>query len=358
MRRVSGKFAKPGMVLGRPVYDSNGFIMFDMKTKLLAEDVQKLALLEVAEVIVEDPRVDDVPVMPLIPPELEAQATQALRQLLTENDDPDRIHPVLLSELEKPIMGMVRELFPDCLGEPSSIGSTTDADYRLGRPVRAAGLCLLLGRKAGMKALELGAVGLAAVLMEVGTVALPPGTLEQSDWVLGTEPDDFRRHPELGAAILDRSGRAEAVVRAVGEHHERWDGSGYPKGLKGDEISYGARILAIADAYFEMVSSRATRPGFPAQEAVEFVMAGAGDLFDPELVATFVHEVPLYPTGVTVKLNTGEFGIVSDGNVGFVGRPTIRICVSEDGRRVTNPYDLDLTEPENHGRLVVKVLEY
>lgn len=358
MRRVSGKFAKPGMVLGRTVYDSNGFIMFDMKSKLSAEDVQKLSLHEVAEVIVEDPRVDDVPVMPLIPPELEAQATQALRQLLTENDDPEQIHPVLLSEIEKPIMAMVRELFPDCLGEPSAVGSASDADYRFVRPVRAAGLSLLLGRKAGMKALELTAVGLASALMEVGTVALPPGTLEESDWVLGTEPDDFRRHPELGAAILNRSGRAEEVVRAVGEHHEHWDGSGYPNGLKGDEISYGARILAIADAYFEMVSRRATRPGFPPQEAMEFIMAGAGELFDPDLAQTFAREVPLYATGVTVKLNTGEYGIVSDGNVGFVGRPTIRICVNEDGRRVTVPYDLDLTEAENHGRLVTKVIEY
>ena len=116
--------------------------------------------------------------------------------------------------------------------------------------------------------------------------------------------------------------------------------------------------MAIADAYFEMVSKKATRDPFQPQDAVEFIMAGSGDLFDPDLVGIFTREVPLYPTGVTVKLNTGEYGIVSDGNIGHIGRPTVRICVDASGARLRNPYDFDLTEPENQGCMVVKVLEY
>ncbi len=217
MRRVSGRYAKPGMVLGRPIYDSRGLILFERKTKLSEDDVQKLVLYGVSEVIVDDPRVEDVPVQPLLPPELEAEASLALRQLLTEAAGESEIHPALLAELERPVFNMVRELFPDCMGEPSATGGTTEDDYRYVRPVKAAGLSMLIGRKAGMGAPALGVVGLASMLMDVGTIGLPVGALEQSDWVLGSESEEFRRHPELGAAVLERSSRAEPLVQAVAQ---------------------------------------------------------------------------------------------------------------------------------------------
>ena len=71
-----------------------------------------------------------------------------------------------------------------------------------------------------------------------------------------------------------------------------------------------------------------------------------------------MREVPLYPTGVTVRLNTGELGIVSDANLGYVGRPKVRICVDERSRAVKEPYDLDLSDMEHQGKLVVQVVDY
>ncbi len=87
-------------------------------------------------------------------------------------------------------------------------------------------------------------------------------------------------------------------------------------------------------------------------------MAYSGELFDPELVQAFSRQVPLYPTGITLRLNTGEVAIVSDANMGHIGRPTVRICYDDRGKPVREPYDIDLSDPTNQGRLVAQILEY
>ena len=90
-------------------------------------------------------------------------------------------------------------------------------------------------------------------------------------------------------------------------------------------------------------------------EAVEYVMAYSGEHFDPEVVKTFARQVPLYPTGVTVMLNSGEVGIVSDANTGHIARPIVRICVDARGWACSDPQDVDLSLAEYQSVVVVKV---
>ena len=79
---------------------------------------------------------------------------------------------------------------------------------------------------------------------------------------------------------------------------------------------------------------------------------------DPELVQLLTRQIPLYPTGVMVRLNTGEVGLVSDSNKGHIGRPTVRVCQGKDGSEEVDPYDLNLSHPEQQDRLITQVLEY
>ena len=127
-------------------------------------------------------------------------------------------------------------------------------------------------------------------------------------------------------------------MEAVGQHHERWDGSGYPARMQGEDISPFARIIAMADTYFEMVSRRPGREAYMPHEAVEFILAYNGVLFDPELVQIFTRLVPLYPTGTTVRLNTGELGIICDANMSHIGRPVMRVCFNSEQGILAKPY--------------------
>ncbi|MCH7482549.1 MAG: HD domain-containing protein [Chloroflexi bacterium] len=359
MRRISARYARPGMVLHRPVYDNAGILLFEPNTVLDTSRLEKLRLYTVGEIIVDDPRVADVPVQPLIGPELEAEAVRSLRDIVLESGETGEVHELLMRQLEKPIYAMARELFPDVIGEPNLSGAQTVEDYRFVRPIKVASMAMLLGRKSGYDMLKLSALGMAAALMDIRAKLSDEAAFALFEPMASPPAAHVAGHPVWGLAAVAAGGRASAEVQtAIAQHHERWDGSGYPKGLVGEAIFEPARIIAVADTYFDLVSVHPRRPAAMPHEAVEYVMGSSGELLAPALVEVFVREVPLYPTGVTVRLNTGELGIVSNGNLGFVGRPTVRICMDADSRPIKEPYDFDLSDPEHQGTLVVQVVDY
>ena len=358
MRRVSARCLKPGMVVGKAICDSYGNVLFDAGAKLPPDGPQKLSIHGVLEVLVEDWRVADVPVEPSFPAELEAEAAQALRQLLTESRGCTAIDEMLLSQLETPLHRMIRTLFPEVMGEVNVAGCTSVDEFRYVRPVKVAEISLLMGKRAGYKMTELAGLGLAALLMDVGFVLLAQNTEPAGNALGQMESAVVMKHPDLGAGILGKHKRLGAdTVQAVLQHHERWDGSGYPRGLKGSDICRSARIIAIADTYYELVSDRPGRRGMLPHSAIEFIMASSGDLFDSAMVQIFSRQVPLYPTGVAVKLNTGEVGIISDGNTGHIGRPIVRICHDAALKPLARPFDIDLSESEYQDRLIVQMVD-
>lgn len=358
MRRISATHAKPGMVLGRPVYDAYGYEVVERGTKINEKVLQTLGIQNVGEVIVDDWRVYDVPVQALLSPEHEGRATQALRTILVESQGRMDIEEVLLEEAEDPIFQMTRELFPEVIGEINASGCYSLKDYHYVQATKTAGLCLLMGRRLGISLTDLAMLGLAGLFKDIGMVALPAGIMDRKD-PTEAQQAEIRKHPLYGAKIIGMHDRFDpAIVKSIAFHHERWDGSGYPKGLKKEEIPIESRIIAIADTYYEMVSKRPDHVPYMPHEAVEYIMAYAGELFDPKLVQLFSRQVPLYPTGITVKLNTGEMGIISDSNLGLIGRPTVRICFDERGHSIKEPYDRNLAEVEFQAMMIEQVLDY
>jgi HD-GYP domain-containing protein (c-di-GMP phosphodiesterase class II) len=231
--------------------------------------------------------------------------------------------------------------------------------YDYVHPARVAGLSLILGMEYGIEKSDLVALGLAALMMNIGYVKLPEDALT-APWPLSPETwRDLVQHPLVGAEIISGvDGVDGKVIEAIAQSHERFDGTGYPNGLKGEEISLFARILGMVDTYYALVSERPHRKPFLPHEAIEFVMAYSMELFDPDLVELFSRKVPLYSTGVSVKLSSNEAGVVADANLGHVGRPTVRILVDRFGAEIKQPYELDLTAPDQQMELVVQVLDF
>jgi HD-GYP domain-containing protein (c-di-GMP phosphodiesterase class II) len=344
------------MVLTRTVYDHRGYELLESGLELTRQSLITLTKNRVGELFIVDRRLDDASVHPAIAPEVEAEAARSLVGLISDAEITGVLNETLIREAETCVYKMVRELFPKMLGEGNLSGCLSLEDYDYALPAKTAGLALLIGRKAGYGLTDLADLGMAALLMNLGYCLVRSSILRSPNSLLEKVSQEILRHPDNGARLLEQVGSFNPeVIRAVEEHHERWDGSGFPARLKGSEISPFARIIAIADTYFELVSNRPGKPACMPHEAVEFILAGCGDLFDPELALVFVRLVPVYPAGTAVKLNTGELGIVSNGNPGHIARPVIRVCSDRKVGVVAKPYDIDLSESRNQSRLIAEV---
>jgi diguanylate cyclase (GGDEF)-like protein/putative nucleotidyltransferase with HDIG domain len=175
-----------------------------------------------------------------------------------------------------------------------SLSATVDARdaYTAGHSRRVQELALAIGRELGLSKAELDLLGHAALFHDIGKLAVPdaillkPATLTHDEW------DLMQRHAEEGARIIDRLGFLQDAVPAIRHHHERFDGTGYPDGLKGEDIPLGARIIHVADALDSMLTTRIYRAARPAKEAMEELNRSAGSQFCPRCVAALERILP------------------------------------------------------------------
>ena len=359
MRRITIKYAKPGMVLGSAVYDNYGTMLLDSHIRLDEECLKIMLNNSVNELLLDDWRVADIVVEPLIPPELEGKASMALRRLMIENQGKSSLAASNVDDVVRTMNAIARALELETIGEAAVTGITSQDDYMYIQPVKAATLTLLLGKRLGYSGAELASLGAATLLKDVGYISIPPEILHRPDLLTEKELLKIRQHPMFGYELLSQHHTSSgALANAVLQHHERWSGAGYPYGLKGPDINPFAQIIAIADTHAALLSDRPGRKMYMPHEAIEYVMAYAGEQFNPELVELFVRQVPCYSSGLTVKLNTKEIGIVSDANLGFIGRPTVRIIYDEDSGKVSKPYDINLCKVEFQHKLITDIMDY
>ena len=176
-----------------------------------------------------------------------------------------------------------------------SLSATVDArdSYTAGHSRRVQQLSLALGRELGLSQAELDLLGHAALFHDIGKLAIPdsillkPASLTPEEWAI------MQGHAEEGARIIDRLGFLQDAVPAIRHHHERFDGTGYPDRIAGEEIPLGARIIHVADALDSMLTTRIYRAARSVDEALAEVKAKAGTQFCPRCVAALIRILPL-----------------------------------------------------------------
>ena len=187
------------------------------------------------------------------------------------------------------LMGELERLLLDTI---KAIAATIDArdGYTHRHSERVAALTAQLARELGLSDAERETAELSALLHDVGKIAVPDSILNKPGKLTPEEFTEMQKHPVHGARILGniQSATVKAALPGVQYHHEKWDGTGYPEGLKGEGIPFLGRLLGVADFYDALTSARAYRGAMPAVEAIALIAKGAGTHFDPNVAAALV----------------------------------------------------------------------
>lgn len=171
-------------------------------------------------------------------------------------------------------------------------------NYTYGHSARVAQFALGLAGKFHFNIDELKELELSCLLHDIGKIHIPDAVLNKADKLDDTEFQQINKHPVLGSQILELAPSLHKYIPTVKHHHERYDGTGYPEGLSGDDIPLHAQIVALADTYDAMTSSRPYRKGRSRSEAINEIRACSGSQFNPALVEPFIEIIYSFPDDV------------------------------------------------------------
>ncbi|HWR09882.1 HD-GYP domain-containing protein [Sporomusa sp.] len=217
-------------------------------------------------------------------------------------------------------------------------------EYMFSHAVNTCILSVMTGLAMGYEAKQLGELGLAAMLHDIGKIKFPRQlALQFPNYLTKHEREEYRRHSFYSLEVLrENSTLSTDVINACFQHHERWNGSGYPMGLKGDAISEYAQIISIADVYDRLIVGMPHRLPTPIYYAVAILNKAAGEYFNPAIVERFNQNVAIYPMGKTVKLSNQQSGLILGVGLKSKTIPVVRLTSSEAGNDNNRIVELDL----------------
>lgn len=212
--------------------------------------------------------------------------------------------------------------------------------------VNTAIMCAEVGLGLGYDKFKLMELSLAGFLHDIGMIRIKEIT-NQARKLTEEEYRQVKKHSEFALEILTNiKNISELVIRAIGEEHERLNGSGYPKGLKGDQISEFARIIAVVDVYEALTHNRSYHKKVSPHDAVKDLIVN-NPFLDTDIVRILVNRVGVYPISSLVELNSNEIGKITMNNPGFPLRPVLRVIFDPKKNRLKNPHYVDLARQFN-----------
>ncbi len=216
--------------------------------------------------------------------------------------------------------------------------------YSYSHSIRAAVFAAVLGRHLGLSERQLDRLAMGSLLCEVGKARLPRQLLEKKAPLNEQELERLRGHVQAGVEILDRClGIGDDVIEIVQNHHERFNGSGYPNGKAGDQIPLLARIAGLVDTYDAMTSLKPyTDRIFSPPEATDFLYDQRDVLFQGQLVEEFIQALGIYPTGTLVELSSGEVALITEQNPRKRIQPVVLPVLSGDKKPYSKYRKVDL----------------
>ncbi len=241
--------------------------------------------------------------------------------------------PISSKNVEESVITIIDSIFDNEDAAVNLLNIKNFDDYTYTHSVNVSTISLLVASKLKLKKDDHIQLGVGAMLHDLGKVRIPLEVLNKPDKLTDEEFMVMKKHPVFTYQMMKGEKHISDISKFIAaEHHEKYDGTGYPRGLKGEEINYFARIVAIADVYDALTTDRVYRKAMKPYDAMKIIVSGSGTHFDPEIVRVFLQAISIYPAGSHIKLNTGEIAVVEKVDSNHILRPEIIVIFDKNGK--------------------------
>ncbi|MCA0756684.1 HD-GYP domain-containing protein [Paenibacillus sp. N4] len=350
MRKVHIGMVKPGDRIAKPVFQENGNVLLGEGVVLNDRYIERLNHLGIDILYIENGLTEDLIPEDTIRDETRKQAVDTIYKTMTAfKDQAGTKGRTIAPDMGRNFRAIFGQIMQDLATRPNMLVNLTSIHakdaYLFQHSFNVAVLAGIMGIAKGLNRTQLEELGVGALLFDIGMTKLPQKLLTHPGSFTPEEHKLMRSHTQEGFDILRKYHDISVVsAHCAFQHHERFNGSGYPRGLKGDEIHLYAQIVGIADMFDALTSPRPHRKRYTASEAIEFLFAAGGTFFDLELIKLFCRHISIYPVSTSLLLSTGQVGVVSENNELAVHRPKVRIIMEKDGTMPKEPYEIELKD--------------
>lgn len=329
----------PGMRLARSIHVPDGRVLLRGGVELLPRYIERLRSMGIPAVYILDPGEQYV----------ESDVISAATRARAVQDVVAAFNSVAIGRrLDLPSLdASIDAMLEDILSTRSPVLGIFEIEscdhYTFTHSVNVCVISLMLGIQLRLSMHELRLLGMGALLHDIGKIHLPPSILKKEGRLSEAEIKIMQGHTKRGFDHLRVYSDLSLLSALVAyQHHERMDGSGYPRGLVGDRIHQYSRIVMVADVYDAMTSNRVYRTAVAPIDVLQHVQTEQGVKFASDVVHALAQIVAPYPTGAKVRLNTGEVARVLEVNPVSLERPRIRVIQTGRKGRLSVPFDIDL----------------
>jgi HD-GYP domain-containing protein (c-di-GMP phosphodiesterase class II) len=346
----------PGMRLSRPVYGLKGQMLLNRGVELTLSYISGLKRNNVLAVTVESmPGFDDMEAEEILEESVRVQAMASILNWVETNKKRKQFFDVVDS-----VTSITEEILSGKIPSGGLAEISTADVYTFAHSIDVCAFSIYMGLYYGYKKDDLLKLGIGSILHDLGKTRIPPEILNKPGKLTDEELEEIKNHPVFGYNMLMDNisdQLSESSLEIVLNHHERYNGSGYPRGIKRDEIGDMASICALSDIYNAMTTERVYRKAFPPNEAYELIMT-YGDLnFKLRLIKLFASCVCPYPVATLVLLSTGEIGCVTASNRNLAFRPVVTVLETKERIDLTRELSVVIKRaltPEEAQRAIVR----
>ena len=326
MRFVPARNCEAGMIVGKSVILQGDIVFLRRGNSIKPEHLGLMHRFNIEGVFVEDAISAEVVPDSNVDPTVHKNARGIMRQMFTKASLEKADNASLSAAVDETIDTMIDQIY-DTTGNTTSISLLKDYDdYTYQHSVDVGILSIMIGKAMNLTRDQLSELGRAAFFHDTGKMFVPKEILHKPGRLTDEEFEVMRNHTTKGYEfVMNSLGLPEEIASPVLSHHEKYDGTGYPNGLAGDDIPLYSRIISVADVYDALNSKRVYKDAMIASEGYEFVMANLGTHFCPKVGMAFLRAVPPFPAGSIVKLSDGREAIIIKNEPNFMTRPKVKI---------------------------------